>query len=76
MYYYNNWIYYNKGIISETIIRTVKKKEESIYGKYYTLNCGWFVEFDNHFNRWEITTLKKGEIVGRFEKEDIIELNN
>jgi hypothetical protein len=64
----------NKNIISETILRTVKNKEESIYGKYYTLNCGWFVEFDNHFNRWEITTIKKGERVGRFNKEDIIEL--
>ena len=65
---------YYKDIVSDTIIRTVKKKEESIYGKYYTLNCGWYVEFDNHFNRWEITTLKKGEKVGRFNKEDITEL--
>ena len=69
-----NFIDYNKNIISETIIRTVKKKEESIYGKYYTLNCGWFVVFDNHFNRWEITTLQKGEMIGRYKKEDITEL--
>ena len=63
------------NINTETIVRKVKKKEESIYGKYYTLNCGWYVEYNNHFNRWEITTLKKGEFVGRFSKEQIIEIN-
>jgi hypothetical protein len=66
----------NEKIISHTIERDIVKKEESIYGEYYTLKCGWYVEYDNKFKRWEITTLKKGEYVGRFDKEDIKEIKN
>jgi hypothetical protein len=54
--------------------REVEKKEESIYGNYYTLKCGWFVEYDNHFKRWEITTLKKGGFIGRFLEKEITEI--
>ena len=63
-------------ITSHTIDREIVKKEESIYGVYYTLKCGWYVDYDNHFKRWEITTLQKGEFVGKFNKEDITEINN
>ena len=55
----------------KTIERDIVKKEESIYGTYYTLQCGWLVNYDTHFNRWEITTLKKGEYIGRFKENDI-----
>jgi hypothetical protein len=55
----------------KTIERDIVKKEESIYGICYTLQCGWFVDYDKHFNRWEITTLKKGEYIGRFQENDI-----
>ena len=61
-------------ITSASFDREVVKKEESIYGIYYTLKCGWYVEYSNHFNRWEITTLQKGEYVGRFDSEDIKEI--
>ena len=61
-------------IDDKTITREVVKKEESIYGKYYKTQNGWCVDFDNHFNRWEITTIVKGEFMGRFKKTDIIEI--
>tara|TARA_R100000664_G_C2743475_1_gene131656 strand:+ start:720 stop:950 length:231 start_codon:yes stop_codon:yes gene_type:complete len=61
-------------ITSHTIDREVIKKEQSINGTYYTLKCGWFADYNNHFKRWEITTIKKGEFVGRFDKEDIKEI--
>ena len=53
--------------------REVEKKEESIYGNYYTLKCGWFVEYDNYFKRWEITTLVNGQYIGRFRENEILE---
>jgi len=53
--------------------REVEKKEESIYGNYYTLKCGWFVEYDNYFKRWEITTLVDGKYIGRFRENQILE---
>ena len=67
--------YMTKDNKSKTITRTVNKKEESIYGVFYTLDCGWYVSFDNYFNRWEIHTLVKGEYIGRFGKDEIIEIN-
>ena len=72
-----NFTDYFKGsiIITHTIDRDVVKKEESIYGVYYTLKCGWYVEYDNKFKRWEIETLTTGQYVGRFEKENIKEIN-
>jgi hypothetical protein len=63
-------------ITCHTIDREIQKKEKSIYGVYYTLKCGWYVEYNFHHKRWEITTITKGEYVGRFNKEDVEEINN
>tara|TARA_R100000152_G_C6781671_1_gene216750 strand:+ start:436 stop:678 length:243 start_codon:yes stop_codon:yes gene_type:complete len=69
-------LYNNQEITSHTMDREVVKKEESDYGIYYTLKCGWYVDYNYQYKRWEITTLKKGDYVGRFSKEDIKEINN
>tara|TARA_R110002020_G_C15655408_1_gene716167 strand:- start:130 stop:342 length:213 start_codon:yes stop_codon:yes gene_type:complete len=56
------------------IERTVLKKEQSIYGNHYTLKCGWYVDYESKRKRWEITTLKKGEFIGRFLEKEITEI--
>ena len=60
---------------NKTTERNIIKKDEGMYGTSYTLKCGWFVYYDNtHFNKWRIVSLKKGEQIGIFEKNDIKEL--
>ena len=69
-------LFHGERIISHTIERDVIEKTEHIYGIDYTLKCGWYVTYDNKFKRWEVEKRSTGEHIGRFNEDDIIEINN
>ncbi|QDP61108.1 MAG: hypothetical protein Unbinned5858contig1001_37 [Prokaryotic dsDNA virus sp.] len=54
--------------------REVLIKQTSPYGITYKLKCGWIVELNYQYRRWEIETISSARFVARFNPEDVKEI--